>query len=142
MTAAARVALRDQLVLHEGLKLRVYADTRGIPTIGVGRNLRDRGITSAEAMELLDHDLDECEADCLLFPWFMPLDDTRKRAVLDLRFNLGATKLRTFVKFLGAMNALDFDAAANELLASQWAQQVQRTRVQRVVGQIRNGEPA
>ena len=43
-----RSALIDQLILHEGLKLHVYKDHLGIDTIGVGRNLEDRGITDGE----------------------------------------------------------------------------------------------
>ena len=43
-----REALIDQLILHEGLKLQVYQDHLGIDTIGVGRNLEDRGITDGE----------------------------------------------------------------------------------------------
>lgn len=139
MTADERESLRQQLIAHEGIRLRVYKDTLGIETIGVGRNLRDRGITSAEALALLDNDIDACEADCLLFPWFATLDPVRARAVLDLRFNLGPTRLRTFKKFLAAMHALDYERAADELKDSQWAVQVQSARVVRIVEQIREG---
>lgn len=139
MTVADREALRDQLVRHEGIRLRVYKDTLGIETIGIGRNLRDRGITSAEALYLLDNDIDACLADCLTFPWFANLDAVRSRAVLDLRFNLGPTRLRTFKKFLGAMSAYDYETAADELEDSQWALQVQPTRVATIVDQIRDG---
>ena len=37
--------------VHEGLVLTVYKDTLGIDTIGIGRNLQDRGISKEE----LDH---------------------------------------------------------------------------------------
>ena len=43
----------DKLVEHEGLVLTVYKDTLGIDTIGIGRNLKDRGI-SKEELEYLD----------------------------------------------------------------------------------------
>jgi len=43
-----RGKLIDQLILHEGLRLQVYQDHLGIDTIGVGRNLEDRGITDGE----------------------------------------------------------------------------------------------
>jgi lysozyme len=139
VTTAERAELRQQLLSHEGLRLRVYTDSLGIPTIGCGRNLRDRGITAAEAMDLLDHDIDECLNDCLTFAWFTNLDPVRQRAVLDLRFNLGATKLRTFTKFLGALNAYDYATAAEELRDSRWAHQVQPARVKRITDQIRLG---
>jgi len=49
----------EELIKHEGLKLQVYQDTLGIDTIGIGRNLEDRGITKQELDELdipsIDH---------------------------------------------------------------------------------------
>ncbi len=41
-----------KLVAHEGLRLEVYQDTLGIDTIGIGRNLEDRGITEKELADL------------------------------------------------------------------------------------------
>ena len=49
----------EKLIAHEGLKLQVYQDTLGIDTIGIGRNLEDRGITQEELDDLdiptIDH---------------------------------------------------------------------------------------
>ena len=42
----------EKLIAHEGLKLQVYQDTLGIDTIGIGRNLEDRGITQEELDDL------------------------------------------------------------------------------------------
>ena len=40
--------LIEKLIAHEGLRLDVYQDTLGINTIGIGRNLDDRGISKDE----------------------------------------------------------------------------------------------
>jgi lysozyme len=48
-----RTHLLKKLVEHEGLRLEVYQDSLGIDTIGVGRNLQDRGITKEE-LDALD----------------------------------------------------------------------------------------
>ena len=48
-----RTKLIEKLILHEGLKLNVYKDTLGIDTIGIGRNLEDRGI-SKEELDAMD----------------------------------------------------------------------------------------
>ena len=45
----AMKTIEEQLILHEGLRLKPYRDTVGKLTIGVGRNLDDVGITRAEA---------------------------------------------------------------------------------------------
>ena len=54
-----RQDLIDKLVVSEGLRLQVYKDTLGIDTIGIGRNLEDRGITQQELDDLdipsIDH---------------------------------------------------------------------------------------
>ena len=49
--------LKDMLIRHEGLKLKPYLCTAGKLTIGVGRNIQDRGITYQEAMMLLENDI-------------------------------------------------------------------------------------
>ena len=38
----------DKFIEHEGMVLEVYQDTLGIDTIGIGRNLKDRGIIKEE----------------------------------------------------------------------------------------------
>ena len=43
----------DKLIEHEGMVLTVYQDTLGIDTIGIGRNLKDRGI-SKEELDYMD----------------------------------------------------------------------------------------
>ena len=49
--------MREQLILHEGLKLQVYKCTSDKLTIGVGRNIEDRGISEETAMQMLDEDI-------------------------------------------------------------------------------------
>lgn len=129
MTSADRDALRQQLIAHEGLCLRIYEDSVGVPTIGVGRNLL-RGITEAEARHLLDNDINSCINDLTAaFPWFAGLDAVRQRVLVDLCFNLGIVRLKGFPKFLAACAISDWATAGRELLDSKYARQVgQRAR--------------
>lgn len=130
----------DQLVAHEGLRLKPYVDTVGKVTIGIGRNLTDKGISSKEAFEMLDHDLDECVADLAgAFPWFVKLDGNRQRAIVDLRFNLGAPGFLLFKKFIHAMAVSNYAVAGTELIRSKWAGQVQSERRKRIVTMIETG---
>ena len=55
--------IKDQLIQHEGLKLKPYQCPAGRLTIGVGRNLEDKGITEKEAVMLLENDIQECLED-------------------------------------------------------------------------------
>lgn len=120
----SRDALRQQLIAHEGLRLKPYTDTVGKLTIGCGRNLHDRGITEAEARYLLDNDIDSAIADLLQFPWFSDMDPVRQRVFVDLCFNMGIVRLKLFTKMLDAVSRTDWPNAAAELLNSKYAQQV------------------
>lgn len=123
-------ALKDQLILHEGLKLKPYKCTAGKITIGVGRNIEDIGITEDEARSLLDNDILRVaqELDNAL-PWWRDLSDVRQRVLLDMAFNIGTPTLMKFKKTLDLIEAKEFEKASVEMLDSRWAEQVgQRAR--------------
>lgn len=118
-------ALKDQLILHEGLKLEPYQCTAGKLTIGVGRNIEDIGITEDEARYLLDNDiLRVCDELDRAVPWWRNLSDVRQRVMVDMVFNLGMSRFLQFKNFLAAVEAEDWDTAAEEMLDSRWASQV------------------
>ncbi|MPZ20124.1 MAG: lysozyme [Luteitalea sp.] len=143
MTLQERDALVSQLVLHEGLKRRPYRCTAGKLTVGIGRNLEDRDLSDAAITLLVTEDIDECEADLAdHFAWFSKLDSIRQRALLDLRFNLGPSRFRGFRKMLTALEAGDYGEAAAQMVDSDWATQVQRSRVTRLVAMLRTGQAA
>jgi lysozyme len=123
-------ALKDQLILHEGLKLKPYKCTAGKITIGVGRNIEDIGITEDEARSLLDNDILRVaqELDNAL-PWWRDLSDVRQRVLLDMAFNIGTPTLMKFKNTLALIEAGEFEKASVEMLDSRWAEQVgQRAR--------------
>jgi lysozyme len=122
-----RNRLIDQLRIHEGVEKTVYNDSEGIPTIGVGRNLRDRGLSDDEIDYLLSNDIDIVvnELDKVM-PWWRDLDEVRQRVLCDLVFNLGMPRFSGFKKSISYMKQQMWDQAANELLDSKWARQVGR----------------
>ena len=138
MTDEDRGKLIVQLIRHEGIRLEPYLDSVGKWTIGVGRNLTDKGISDDEARFLLENDLDECISDCQSFPWFAGLDGVRQRVVVDLRFNLGGAGLRRFKRTLAYVASGDFELAAAALLDSKWSRQV-KTRATRLAEMLRTG---
>jgi lysozyme len=119
------MTLEEQMILHEGLRLKPYTDTVGKLTIGVGRNLTDNGITRAEALYLLAIDLmtvkDELRQS---FPWLPQLSLLRYRVLVDMAFNLGVPRLKRFTRMLSALERGEYEHAAREMLKSKWAQQV------------------
>ena len=120
-----RERLRQQLIVHEGLRTHAYVDTVGKLTIGVGRNLTDKGITRVEALYLLDHDIDHAIQDLeAAFPWVVSLDPVRQAVLVDMSFNLGITKLKGFVNTMKAVEQGRWQDAASGMRNSLWARQV------------------
>tara|TARA_Y100000996_G_scaffold383839_1_gene340122 strand:- start:11165 stop:11593 length:429 start_codon:yes stop_codon:yes gene_type:complete len=129
-----------QIRFHEGVESKVYKDHLGIETIGVGRNLKDRGLSEDEIDYLLTNDITIIENELdKAFPWWRDLDEVRQRALADLAFNMGIPRLHGFVKMLAGLQRRDYNTAAEELLDSKYAKQV-GARSERIAGMIRTGE--
>jgi len=116
--------IKEQLIKHEGLRLDMYVDSVGKNTIGVGRNIDDRGITKDEAMYLLDNDIKIIMEQVSHVRWFDSLSDVRRKVIIDMVFNLGITRFKGFTKTIAHIAAGDYDGASKEMLNSKWAEQV------------------
>lgn len=120
-----RAAMTRQLRLHEGERLKPYRCTAGKLTIGVGRNLDDRGITAEESAYLLANDIAREERELLkALAWVGQLDEVRQRVLLDMAFNMGLVGLLGFKNTLATIRAGDYAKAAAMMLDSKWATQV------------------
>lgn len=140
MITVDRVKLSEQLSLEEGRKYKPYVDTRGILTIGIGRNLRDKGLSDSEINFLFSNDIDEVTKDIRdHMPWVLNLDEVRQRVFYDLCFNMGVSKLLTFVHMIAFAQAGDYKSAADELHHSIWDSQVGQ-RAPKLEAMLRTGE--
>lgn len=119
-----RNTLDALLIRHEGLRLKPYRCPSGKLTIGVGRNLEDVGISTSEAMFLLESDIYTCTKEALKFSWFSNLSDVRRDVVISMIFNIGYSGFLKFKKMIEAIEAKNYEKAADEMLASEWALQV------------------
>lgn len=110
---------------HEGFRQFPYMDTTGHLTIGIGRNLKDRGITKAEALYLLQNDIADFkkQLDDRLY-WFENCPDAVKDVLIDMCFNLGLNGLLQFTRTLEHIKNENYMLAAEEMLKSKWAKQV------------------
>jgi lysozyme len=117
--------LKSLLIKHEGIRLKPYKDTRGILTIGVGRNLEQVGLSAMEVDFLLSNDIVRVSTEALAsFPWLKDLNEARQDVILSMIFNLGLSKFKQFAKVIEAVQAHQYDKAAFEMLSSSWAAQV------------------
>jgi lysozyme len=128
------MTLRDLLIKHEGIKGKVYADSEGILTIGVGRNLEDVGVTYDESMLMLDNDIKRVLYACWHeFPWFADLNEDRQNVVANMVFNLGLEGFKKFKKMIAAIQKEDYVEAACQMVDSKWATQVKGRAVELAV---------
>ena len=156
-----RFKLMEKLISHEGLRLTVYKDSLGIDTIGIGRNLQDRGIskeeldeldipsiehvyeygiTEADAIFLAENDVQIVEDELVrAHPCVEELDAVRQLVLIDMAFNLGVPRLCKFKKMWAAVEAKQFDIAAKEMLDSRWARQV-KSRSTKLAHAMHHGE--
>jgi len=115
------------LIKHEGCELFPYKCTAGKLTIGVGRNLEDRGISSEEALYLFNNDIRACVTDLELvfFPdQFNFFPDNIQSVLINMRFQLGSSGLKRFKKMLQAFRFEDYKEAAIQMKDSRWYSQV------------------
>lgn len=120
-----RTRLSRQLEVDEGRKRRLYKDTVGKLTIGVGRNIEDRGLRDDEIDLMLSNDIDEAVSIARsLVINFDQLDDVRQEVVTNMALNLGSTRLAGFKQFIAALARSDFQRATTEMMDSKWYDQV------------------
>ena len=120
-----RTRLRNTLIRHEGLKLLPYKCTAGKWTLGVGRNIEDRGISKVTAMQMLDEDIEICLNELMeRLDYFETLPTEVQETLVNLCFNMGISRLMKFQLMLGAIQAGQYELAAKELLDSRYARQV------------------
>ena len=156
-----RFKLMEKLIAHEGLRLNVYKDSLGIDTVGIGRNLQDRGIskeeldeldipsikhvyeygiTEADAIFLAENDVQIVEDELVrAHPCVEELDAVRQLVLVDMAFNLGVPRLCKFKKMWNAVHEKQFDTAAKEMLNSRWARQV-KSRSTKLAHAMHHGE--
>lgn len=123
--------LKKDLIRHEALRLHPYLCSSDKLTIGVGRNLDDRGISEEEAMYLLDNDINICIRELMdNVPFYGRMPDDIKEILVNLTFNMGMPTLLKFQKMLGHVEAGRFEEASAELLNSRYAKQVKGRAVE------------
>ncbi|KVL10751.1 glycoside hydrolase family protein [Burkholderia ubonensis] len=130
--------LKAELTRDEDRRKRIYTDTVGKVSGGIGRNLTDKGFRDNEIDLMYQNDIAETEAwlDRSL-PWWRSLDPVRQRVMMNMAFNMQA-KLLGFRNFLAAAQRRDWNTAATEMLDSLWARQV-GARATRLAAMMRSG---
>ena len=154
ITKDTRNKLIEKLILHEGMKLKVYDDANGKeiragdtlvghPTIGVGRNVAGDGlgITEEEAKILLSNDVDRVLKEVNHWSFMENLNEPRKTVIIDMVFNMGASRFnqQAWPKFFKAVMTGNYKEASKQMLDSKWAGQV-KTRANILAKMMETGK--
>lgn len=122
---ALLLTTENQLKPEEGYRQFPYKDTVGKITIGYGFNLTDIGLYPEESEFMLKFRTHKALTDVLShLPWSQSLTEGRRVVLTDMAYNLGIGGLMAFKTFLGALESMDYDKAADAMLNSLWAKQV------------------
>ena len=125
------------LIEDEGLRLMPYKCTAGKTTIGIGRNIEDRGISKKTALQMLREDVKIAADICIRIfgDQFFGFSENRKLGWINFAFNLGENRMLQFKNTLRAARKEDWEAVENGLRQSLWFQQV-KGRAERVIRMI------
>ena len=148
----------DMLSLNEGNKPKVYKDSKGNRTIGIGFNLEDaanrkflkregidinelfdgRKLSENETRTLYNHSLTQAFKDAQSYdPNFAKRPEAVKMTLVDMAFNLGLTRLNKFKDMKAGLMNNDYNVAADEMVDSNWYKQV-KSRGPRMVQVMRS----
>jgi len=131
--------MKEMIMRHEGLRLTPYRCSAGKLTIGYGRNLEEVGISQEEAEYLLTDDIKRAWKEVLrIFPHYYSFSQNRQTALIDMMYNLGATKFRTFKKMIAAIKVDDWEEASRQAEDSKWYHQVGQRGVE-IKNMLRKG---
>lgn len=141
-------ALEDRIKKHEGLRLKIYRDTLGIPTIYYGHRVRQGEVylgTLEDAEKYLDIDIAVAQQGCMsLFPAFHQMSPARQDVLTELVYNMGLNKIKQgFPRFVHNVNRFAWEEAANELKfadghekLSRWYCQVGEKRAENILSRL------
>ena len=142
------VKLREELESDEGVKYEVYIDHLGYATFGIGHLVLDSdpeygseigtAVSESRVAEAFESDIVGVVSDCeSLYDDFEDLPEEAQRIIANMMFNMGRTRLSKFKGMKRGVDARDWEAAADEMVDSNWYRQV-TNRADRLVVRMRN----
>ena len=139
--------LRQEIADDEGVRLDIYLDHLGLPTIGIGHLICEHDaeygrpvgtqVTQERVRQLFALDIAVTIEDChALFDNWKELPAECKLILANMAFNLGRNRLSKFVKLRAAIADCNWQEAATQMADSKWARQVPN-RAGRLIDRMR-----
>ena len=139
--------LREEIAYDEGSVNEIYLDHLGLPTFGIGHLVIDSDpehgqpvgtpVSEDRCNEAFDNDIQTVINDCnILYPDFDELPEEVQRIIANMMFNMGRPRLSKFKGMKRGVDSRDWNAAADEMVDSNWYRQVTK-RADRLVARMR-----
>ena len=139
--------LREELKIDEGVKYEIYLDHLDLPTFGIGHLVLDSDpefgepvgtpVSEDRVNECFDQDVEVVLGECrILYPDFDDLPEEAQLIIANMMFNMGRPRLSKFKGMKRGVDARDWNAAADEMVDSNWYRQV-TNRAGRLVQRMR-----
>lgn len=140
--------IKEDLVRHEGYVTEIYLCSEGYPTFGIGHMVTENDmehtwpvgtpVTDERILQVFHDDCKVAVADVeLLVDNLSDHPDFVSRVLVNMAFNIGRPRLSKFKNMLAAIEAKDYNLAAEEMIDSKWYRQVGR-RSEELVEIMRN----
>ena len=139
--------LREEIAYDEGSVNEIYLDHPGLPTFGIGHLVLDSDpeygqpvgtpVSEDRCNSAFDEDVKTVLNDCsILYDDFDDLPEEAQRIIANMMFNMGRPRLSKFKGMKRGVDARDWNAAADEMVDSNWYKQVTK-RADRLVARMR-----
>ena len=139
--------LREEIAYDEGSVNEIYLDHLGLPTFGIGHLVLDSDpeygqpvgtpVSEDRCNSAFDEDVKTVLDDCsILYDDFDDLPEEAQRIIANMMFNMGRPRLSKFKGMKRGVDARDWNAAADEMVDSNWYRQVTK-RADRLVARMR-----
>ena len=124
--------LLESVKKHEGYRNKVYLDTLGKRTVGVGHLCvedfweDDKEYEESFLMEILQKDLQEAirgAKELMEEHGCADIDERAEEILIEMVFQLGRTGVKKFKNMWKALSELNYVGASFEMLDSRWAKQ-------------------
>ena len=124
--------LLESVKKHEGYRNKVYLDTLGKRTVGVGHLCvedfweDDKEYEEKFLMTILEHDLSDAikgANDLMAENGCMDMNEKAHELIIEMVFQLGKSGVSKFRNMWKHLSALEYSGAADQMLDSRWAKQ-------------------
>ena len=140
--------LREEIEYDEGSVNKIYLDHLGLPTFGIGHLVTEwdeeygfevgTDVSEDRCIEAFNRDIKTVLSDCnKLYSDFDELPEEVQLIIANMMFNMGRPRLSKFKGMKRGVDAKDWNAAANEMVDSNWYKQVTK-RAERLVVRMRD----